>query len=310
MLEVELRVKSSIPLKGSDMKTFLLLWTTFAVLTSSVLGQNDERLLQIVKEGFEARKRAGGVTDKLPAVQAFRKPFEGVEDSQKIRALALYLYDLDQSGSKWSMSGDSASAPISALSDDPDFINDWSSLRPMLQRERDPRRFYLLSKLVPLTEDEPQHDFIAERTHMLFADGRVAKEEGEYTKSYAHDVSEYAYVAIVGKLRVVGADFEPPPDDLPHEEQALILTKWLKEKWPGCENIKIPGQLAPEEKRPDKKNQGAEISLLPTAKTSKEKTSSTAEAGQAAEKSHWPWFIGGVILLAMLFLLIRVVKTR
>ena len=292
------------------MRNFLLFWTTFTVFTSSVLGLEDETLLQLAKQGFEARTGAGGLIDKESTVRAFRKPFQGLEDSQKIRALALYLYDIDQANSKWSMSAAITMGPTYALSDDPAFINDWISLRQMLTHETDPRKFYLLSSLVPLAKQDPQHDFIAERTHMLFADGRVAKDEGEYTKEYANDVSEYAYTAIMGNLRVLGADFEPPSKDLPHEQQALILAKWLKEKWPGCENIRIPGQLAPEEKRPDKKNRGAEISLFPTAKASKEKPSPTAKTEQAAEKSHWPWLIGGVILLATLFLLIRIIKTR
>ena len=292
------------------MKGFALFLTTFALMTLSLWGQDDETLIRIAKEGFDARKRAGGLTNIPAAVQAFREPFEGLEDSLKIRAIALYLYDIDRSDSKLSMGSVVTKGPIYALGDDPGFISDWSLLREMLQQEKDPRKFYLLSNLVPSTENESQYDFISERTHMLFADGRVVKDEGEYTPDYAHDVSKFAYVAITGKLRVVGAEFEPPAEDLPHEQQALILAKWLKENWPGCENLEIPGQLALEKIRPEKKGQGAETSFLPTARTSEENTSATAKAEQAAEKNHWPWLIGGGILLGMFFFLIRVVKTR
>jgi hypothetical protein len=282
------------------MSNVLLFLITFTVFTSSVFGMGDETLLQLAKEGFEARTGASNLTNKESTVQPFRKPFQGLEDSQKIKALALYLYDIDQTNAKWSMSAAITMSTALVLSDDPDLINDWSSLREMLKNEIDPRKFYLLSSLVPLAKQEPQHDFIAERTHMLFKDGRVAKDEGEYTRDYADDVSEYSYTAIIGNLRVLGADFEPPAKDLPHEEQVLILAKLLKERWPGCENLEIPEKLAPQKMRPDKKNQGFETSLHPDAKASKE-TFAKAKADQAAEKSQWPWLIGGIFLSIFFF---------
>lgn len=289
-------------LKGSNMRNSLLSWPIFAVLVSNVFGQEDVKLLRLAKEGFEARLNAGGLANKESCVSAFRKPFEGLEDSQRIRALALYLYNIDQSDSKWSMSASISMGPTYALRDDPDFIKDWSFLRQMLRHENDPRKFYLLSGLVPLTKEEPQHDFIAERTHMLFADGRVAKDEGEYTRDYADDVSEYAYAAIVGNLRVRGADFVPPSGDLPHEEQAKILAKWLKENWTGCEGLEIP---EPREKRAEKRNQRVETSFLPTAETSKKKIRVKTRGGQATGKSRWLWLVGGAIILAVIFFRVR-----
>jgi hypothetical protein len=225
---------------------FLIFFVSFAN------AQTDKDLLGIVKEGFKARADAGGLTNKKEAVLAFRKPFEHLTDEQKIRALTLFLYDIDEHDQKWSMSSSITMGASYALKDDPDFINDWSSLQGLLKNERDPRKFYLLSNLTPWARGEHLHDFIAERTHMLFADGRVAKEEGEYTREYAHDVSVYTYTAIVGKLRALGADFEPPAKNLPHEEQAVILAKWLKENWPRCENIEIPRRLLGEKPRPRK----------------------------------------------------------
>lgn len=219
------------------MKRLFALFTALMVLATSVSGQDDKTLLEIAKKGFEARARARGILDKEASVPAFRKPFEGLEDSQKIKAIAFHLFDIDQSDSKLSMSAGSAVDATDALSDDPDFIHDWSSLGPMLEHELDSRKFYLLSKLVPWTKEASPHDFIAERTHMLFADGRVTKREGEYTREYAGDVSKYAYLAITGRLRVLGADFIPPAKNLSHEEQVVILVKWLRDNWPGCENV-------------------------------------------------------------------------
>ena len=107
----------------------------------------------------------------------------------------------------------------------------------------------------------PVNDFVAERAHMLFADGRVAKEEGEYTKAYAHDVSVYAYSAIVANLKALDAEFAPPPRTLPHEEQALILAKWLKKNWPGCGDIVLPTVARNKKDRdaPDARNPGGQV---------------------------------------------------
>jgi len=218
-------------------------------LTPDSLGQTDEDLLKFAKDGFQARANEGGLTNKKDAVPAFRKPFEGLTNAQKIKSLVLFLYDIDLHDKKWSMSARITMGPIDVLRADPNLVEDWSELKRMLRNEKNPRKFYLLSKIAPWSNDKQKHDFIAERSHMLFADGRVAKEEGEYTKPYAHDVSEYAYTAIIGNLRALKADFELSPEHLSHEEQAIILAKWLKENWHGCENIKIPPRLLGENLR-------------------------------------------------------------
>lgn len=290
------------------MKIFALFWTTFAVTTLSLSGQDDETLIRIAKEGFEARGRAGGLTNKPAAVQAFRKSFEGLEDSLKIKAIALYLYDIDHSNSKWSMSTAITMVPGYALRDDPDFISDWSSLREMLQHEKDSRKFYLLSILVPPTENESKYNFIAVQAHMLFANGRVAKDEGEYTRSYAHDVSEFAYIAITSKLRVLGADFEPPPMDLPHEEKAAILAKWLKKNWPRCENIEIPSRLLGESSRPQKSL--VEKTKKPLPQGTEEVPIEHKEANDETEKSRLLWITAGVLVVGILALLIKTWKGK
>ena len=230
-------VESFIVTNHFKMKSLLLSLVALMLLAAGVFGQHDKTLLEIAKKGFEARTSAGGILNKEASIPAFRKPFEGLDDSQKIKAIALYLNDIDQSDLKLSMSASSPVDAVDALRDDPNFIHDWSSLGPMLEHELDSRKFFLLSNLVPWTKEAPPHGFIAERAHMLFADGRVTKREGEYTREYAGDVSKYAYVAITGKLRVLGAGFIPPAKNLRHEEQIVILVKWLRENWPGCEKL-------------------------------------------------------------------------
>lgn len=215
-----------------------ILLITFA-LTSFCCCETNEDLVEIANKAFLARNNAGGLTNKEEAVKAFSNEFQDLEDAQRLKALVLYLYDIDKSDSRWSMSSSIFMGVAYALSDDPKFVSNWSSLRSMLASEKNPRKFFLLSRIASMAKS-PDNDFVAERTHMLFADGRVAKEEGEYTKAYAHDVSLYAYSAIVANLKALDAEFAPPPRTLPHEEQALILAKWLKEHWPGCGDLVMP----------------------------------------------------------------------
>lgn len=271
--------------------------------SSFLSAKTDDDLLEIIKEGFEEKANAGGRPDKREALLAFRRPFVGLSDAQKIKSLLLFLYDIDKNDSKWSMSSQITMGTSSILIDDPDFIKDWTTLRKMLRTERDSRKFYLLSKLAPRTNAAEQHDFVAERTHMLFADGRVAKDEGEYTRPYAHDVSAYAYKAIVGNLKALGAGFEPPAKNLPHKEQAVILAKWLKGNWPGCENIEIPRHFLGEGSRPRKaliENQQSSPSRI------KEREKKTPQDAKPQNKeSRLPWIIAGVLLVGIFALLLK-----
>ena len=195
-----------------------------------------------------------------------------------------------------------------ALGQDKQLISDWSTLREMLREEKKPRKFYLLSGLIPWSRGDERHDFVFEFTHMLFADGRVSKDEGEYTKSYAHDISFYAYKAIVNSLSALGADFEPPAKNLPHEEQAVILAKWLKENWPSCENIEIPRRLLGEESRP-RKSLTDKPKPSPSWIKGREKET-PQEAKLQNEESRLPWIISGVLLLGILALLLKTFKGK
>jgi hypothetical protein len=288
------------PKASSIIALFLLVTPTFSQFKEI----SDEELFEIGSKALKEHASARGDQNKK---EAFRSVFHGLSDAQKIRAIAYRILASDDDP-KYAMSSSNSMVASYALGQDPALIQDWSQIGKMMKEEQSPRKFFLLSTLATTTRSADYNGFIAERAHMLFAVGRVAKDEGEYTKSYADNVSEYAYSAILSNLRSLKADFDPPAKDLPHEEQALILARWLREKWPGCENLEISGQLAPEEKRPDKKKQADETLLHSSAKTSKVYASATAE--QAAKKNHWPWLIGGGMLLGIFFFLIRVFKTR
>ncbi len=203
------------------------------------LGQTSDQLIEITKKAFKARENHPNLSRNEKFTRAFQDSFNGISAEKRTIALAHYLYDIDATSPEWAMSTMITMGVIDLLAADPEFIKDWSYLRQMIANEKDPRKFYLLSKIASMAKT-PNDDFVAARAHMLFADGRVAKEEGEYTKDYAYDVSIYAYSAIVANLKALDAEFEPPPRTLPHEEQALILAKWLKENWPGCGDLVMP----------------------------------------------------------------------
>jgi hypothetical protein len=202
-------------------------------------GQTNQQLIEITKKAFKARENHPKLSRKEKFARAFEDSFKGISAERRTIALANYLYDIDATNAEWAMSTMITMGVIDLLAADPEFIKDWSYLRQMIANEKDPRKFYLLSEMASMSKP-PNDDFVAARAHMLFTNGRVAREQGEYTKPYAHDVSLYAYTAIMANLQSLEAKFVPLPDNLPHEEQAMILAKWLKANWPGCGNLEIP----------------------------------------------------------------------
>lgn len=263
----------------------------------------DDQLLGIGREAIRQRAEAKGSEREK---EAFRKALQGLSDPQKIRAIAYRVLDSDNNP-KYAMKSSNSMVAAYALGQDRQLISDWSTLREMLREEKNPRKFYLLSGLTPWSRGDERHDFVFEFTHMLFADGRVAKDEGEYTKSYAHDISFYAYKAIVNSLSVLGANFEPPSKDFSHEEQALILAKWLKENWPRCENIEIPSRLLGEESRPRKSL--TEKPKFPPSRI-KEREQETPQDTKPQNESRLPWIIAGVLLVGILALLLKAFKGK
>lgn len=206
------------------------------IASSLSYSKTEEELISIGEKAFKARSKA--LSEGREAVGVFRKGFDGLSDKQILQAVALHIFALD-SDPEWEMTSSLRWIPANALGPDPEFVTDWTALREMLRSEEDPRRFYLLTAMKPFSTKEHPMDFIADEVHMLFRSGPVAKDEGEYTKSYSHDVSLFAYQRILGALRVQGAEFTPPSDDVPHKERILILAKWLQKNWPGCEEISI-----------------------------------------------------------------------
>lgn len=269
------------------------------------LAQTNQQLVEIAKEAFKAKNQNHeGLSREETFEKVFEDAFKGIGAEKRTNALAHYLYDIDVSYPEWSMNARIAMGAIDLLAADSDFISDWSYLREMLANEKNPRKFYLLSKLAYMAKP-PDNDFVAASSHMLFEDGMVAKKEGEYTKPYYHDVSLYAYLAIVANLRSLDAEFVPPSEELPHEEQAMILATWLKANWPGCEKIEIPDN-------PEKEKDTAGNSSMDTRERAR-KPPAIDFTPNVAENHDLRYFLGVVgtlVFLAGTWFGLRRMKSR
>lgn len=198
------------------------------------LTMTDEQLRLIGKTAFEHRKEVKGDDARILEM---RKDMGQLTDSEKTRALALYIFDLDSEDGRMRAE---ASAPVDwVLGDDPSFVTDASELKKMLRDENDARKFYLLSGMAARLRDMQKVDFIPEYARMLFRNESLARMQGEYVFKNLENASFFAHDAIINNLKTLNANFTPPDQELPYPEKISILVKWLKENWPGCEKLGV-----------------------------------------------------------------------
>ncbi len=286
-------------------KNFSILIAFASVLSLGAKDFSESELLEI---GRDALRQRAAIIDLERQKIVFRNSLQELSDAQRIKAVFYGALE-SENIPKFRMSN--YSSVLTFLNRDTEWVRDWSSLRRMLIEEKDPRKFYILSKMVPFSTADQKFDFVAERAHMLFADGRVSKYEGEYTPPYAADVSKYAYTVINGNLRALGAGFDSPSKKLPHKEQVAILVKWLKENWPGCENLDVTEKVSAGDERTAK-------SLNPTSRSPlrKKENKSTVSKSKliqtenSQKESSWLLIVGGGLFVGCLAHLFRAWKAR
>lgn len=217
---------------------FRIVALLFTLASLAVTGAefSDAELARVCGDALRAANSRGGGERRA---EAFANALDGLSDSQKIRAFAAWAFETDEMPGR-SMSWELPSHILYFTSLRPDIVTDWSEMRHLLRNEHDPRRFYLLSCMSGAALDAD--GLIPEKFRMLFAEGRVVRDAGERTPEYAHSVAAYTYRNIVGTLSLRKATFERPPDSLPLEERIPILANWLRENWPGCAELEIPGE--------------------------------------------------------------------
>ena len=225
-----IKILTSVNIKVFSASVFLIL---SGVLVAREIELNDEELLEIAKSAFAEKF---SVKNQKLGIEGIRRALEPLDDAQKTRAMMLRIFDLDaRDGGR--MRPNPSSSVTNHLLLDPSLIEDPTELKRMLAEERDPRRFYILSALASHFMSSKKIDFVKEISPMLFRKEPLAKMHGEY---YVHSLTNSAYFSydlIVKNLKLVSADFIPPAESLPYEERIPILIEWLRENWPGCENL-------------------------------------------------------------------------
>jgi len=289
------------------MKSYIFLKifkSVFALLLISQLNGADLQEDELREIGFAAFSASSQSITEEDKIKVFRDSLKNLDDEQKIKAIAYQVIASDDT-EEWRMRASNSINAAYVLGQDPELIKDWSALKEMLKEQTDPRKFYLMSGLRPWTTEQNRHDFVPSMTHMLFEDGQVSKDEGEYTPSYANDVSKFAYISIVNNLQALGASFQPTSQDLSHEKQALTLALWLKDNWPGCEDIKIPRRLTGKFIEPNRQEQVQPNRLEATDEESLAPVDLDMKKGSAVNYRHAIHFVILIILATAIGVLIR-----
>jgi len=200
-------------------------------------GVPDQKLLEIAHSAFDQSRAA---RNKNLGIQAIRDGMADLNDAEKTRAMALLIFDLDAKD-HGRMRDNPASLVEIALMEDPALIGDPAELKRMIAKEDGGRKFYILAAIAVQLMNSQKADFVAEMSPMLFRHGPVTKTsvDSEYYNEGLTDASFLAYGLIAKNLEILNTKFVPPDQSLPYTERIPILVKWLRENWPGCENLGI-----------------------------------------------------------------------
>lgn len=171
------------------------------------------------------------------------KHLESFTDDQRIRGIDVWMRRQQQ--------GARAHAPAEVgdlLTNDPGMIADSSELGRLLASVNDPERFFLLASFSDYFSSRGD-TFIPETARMLFVKGRILPQTNNSAYSdVLFDMSAFTYSNILSKLNLKSVVFDevkmfPSETQISHGEKALVLGKWLRANWPGCENLVIPSGL-------------------------------------------------------------------
>lgn len=234
---MELVTNLVIHLKYMDTKLFKLLILLLFVSNVSCLAEefSDKQLLEIALRAFDKRK---AVKNQNLGIKAIREGMANLSDAQRTRAMALRIFDLDAKD-QGRMRYNTTSSLEHVLMDDPTLITDSAELKKMIANETDARKFFILSSMADQLMGNQKSDFVVEMSSMLFRHEPLAKMsvDSEYYFRNLSDASFFAYNIIVRNLKLLNADFIPADEKLPYPDKISFLVKWLKENYPGCEQL-------------------------------------------------------------------------
>lgn len=217
-----------------DLKLFNLFPAILLISSTPCLANSisDQQLVELTKQSFNKVKTA---KTEPECKEAIFDTMGQLNDSEKTRAIALRMFEFDKNDGR--LQYNAANVVMYIFLYDPLFITDPSPLKELMMRETDARRFYLLSSIANQLMDTQKADFVVETAPMLFRHEPLAKMVGEYYFENLSDASFNSYGMIVRNLKLLNANFIQPDEKLPYPERISILVKWLRENYPGCENL-------------------------------------------------------------------------
>jgi len=220
---------------GTKHFSLLVFLTLMSVIHCRAEQLTDSQLLEISQKAFELRK---AVKNQNLAKEAIREGMANLSDAEKTRAMALRIFDLDAKDNG-RMRFNAPSSIQNVLMNDPSLITDSKELEAMIARETNARKFFILASMASHFMDTQKSDFVVEMAPMLFRHEPLAKMsvDSEYYFEGLSDASFFAYGMIVRNLKILNADFIPADNKLPYPDKISILVKWLKENYPGCEQL-------------------------------------------------------------------------
>ncbi len=222
--------------------SFSLLSASFAFTPSGRDNEVAEAILDVIETPREFSLRAYKLTPEEEQI------LQGFSDAELSRGFATLLFNEDKDPIRGNRAS-TGSLIVGAISNNKDLISDQSEIIELLYDEKESRGFFLMFCLASSFSKNNGRELIPIFFNTLFRDGRVTKEEGEYTRSYADDVSKFAYSIIVSRLKKMDSGYNPldPYESgvIPHEEKVDHLANWLISNWPGCESFTLTDQNVP-----------------------------------------------------------------
>lgn len=270
----------------------LLFISTFRTLAARESLVSEEVYLRI-NECIQATRYTSAKWSDTERAALREKAFAGLNDREKIRALAEWMFRKQPP-----THSESASAAGSLLIAPEPVIEDFTELRRLMADETDSRRFFQLFVLAPAYDRKNHHDFMVDRARGLFMEG-VAADRGQSTTDHPLDcISSYSFSYITQRLRDNNQDFKdkvyPALLKLDFTERNLALARWLKANWSGCEDLQLPAAGRDQKQR---------VSGGPDTEAVK-RSDGRAEGGESlpqARSFRWFWPGALFVLAAAIF---------
>ncbi len=267
--------------KYMNLKLFNLFSAIFLISSTLCLANSisDQQLVDLAKQCSSKVKAA---KTEPECKKVIFDTMGQLNDSEKTRAIALRMFEFDRNDGR--LQYNTAGVVMQIFYYDPLFITDSLSLKELMMRETDARRFYLLSSIANQLMDTQKADFVVETAPMLFRHEPLAKMVGEYHFENLSDASYNSYRMIIKNLNLLNAGFTPPDEKLPYPDKISILVKWLRANYPGCENL---GEktASPHELKGDKATEG------PAVRQEKRIPVPSEDQSSKRTSSGMPWWL-------------------